>query len=145
MQWILALSYHVMMILSPVWDIARPFSMTASLLWNMHLNIEINVWINIVLLILSCCWPYGLGNLIHRDRADRSVEALRKHCWKMRKISPLMRHWQHQLECWFFNFFQEVIPKERTLPTLMATTNPETSSCGMKLHILGWVKNKCLR
>ena len=35
----------------------------------------------------------------------------------------------------------EALPKKRTPPKLMATTIPDTSSCGMKLHNLVEVKN----
>ena len=34
------------------------------------------------------------------------------------------------------------LPKKRTPPKLMATTIPDTSSCGMKLHNLVEVQNQ---
>ena len=38
----------------------------------------------------------------------------------------------------FVHYYEKhLIPKKRTPPKLMATTIPETSSCGMKLHNLG--------
>ena len=79
-----------------------------------------------------------MGNPIRRGREGKSREALGNIYYLLSALLKVLLHLQMGR---YVKDAREAIPKKRTLHKLTATTIPETSSCGMKLHNLGGVKN----